>query len=184
VAPVAISRLEVKWQKYVAAAAIRSTVQLSLEPSVPDTVINVRFHLPSFPRPVNVMAADNPFQDTFNFQIIDPRDAPQVSDIDEGRPRDASSFPNSVAPNETTGGTPAAPLFKERYNSGAKRSCFASTGGMDQEKAYDEHPPTASTIYSTEWKVTVSGKTIGRDTEPDLVLAQVLIGACNPSIYE
>jgi hypothetical protein len=40
----------------------------------------------------------------------------------------------------------------------------------DRERAYDEDPPYYI-HYSIEWKVTVNGKAISRDTEQDLVLA-------------
>jgi hypothetical protein len=40
----------------------------------------------------------------------------------------------------------------------------------DRDKAYDEDPPQYI-HYSIEWKVTVNGKAISRDTEQDLVLA-------------
>jgi hypothetical protein len=40
----------------------------------------------------------------------------------------------------------------------------------DPDQIYDEDPP-CHLHYSIEWKVTLKGKAVSKDTEPDVVLA-------------
>src|SRR5436190_13939088 len=47
------------------------------------------------------MAADNPFQDIFNFQIVDPPNASQRPDADDIYSVGGYSLPNFVRPNAT-----------------------------------------------------------------------------------
>lgn len=53
---------------------------------------------------------------------------------------------------------------------GREKLRFLPRADWDSDKTYDEDAPTCL-HYSIEWKVTVNGKIISKDTEPDLVLA-------------
>ena len=71
------------------------------------------------------MATDDPFQDIFDFQIVDPRDISQGPDTDAVYGVDTPSLPNSVGPNvtpnEATDGTPGGPVSEKRHNSRRKQ---------------------------------------------------------------
>jgi hypothetical protein len=117
---------------------------------------------PSKPPP-DAMDAENNLDDLFNFQEwASQRFSVTSSGID------ASPLPESVAPSTTPNETLRA--SSQRHCPQQAKLTFMQEAEWDPEQTYDGEPPSYLR-YSIEWKVTLKGKAVSKDTEPDVVLA-------------
>jgi hypothetical protein len=127
---------------------------------------------------IQEMSSTDPFYDTFPLESCEdwePFDFLQVPDTDTVHAADSPPIPSSTEPVENTleianQNTPSSQLSCGQQASQADKLGLVQLNNWDEEKTYDEDPPSCI-HYSIEWKVTLNSKVITKDTEQDLVLA-------------
>lgn len=117
------------------------------------------------------MDADNDLDGLFDFQWASQRSSQIAShrlDSATSDGGDETRLLESDAPSTRTPQTSQA--ISPGRQSQPEKLTFVQEAEWDKEKAYDEHPPTCIR-YSIEWKVTLNGKAVLKDTEPDVVVS-------------
>jgi hypothetical protein len=118
--------------------------------------------------PPDAMDAEYNLDDLFNFQEWASQRSSQLPGTVTGSGIDASPLPESVAPSTTPNETPRA--SSQRHCPEQAKLTFIQEAEWDPEQTYDGDP-LSYLRYSIEWKVTLKGKAVSKDTEPDVVLA-------------
>lgn len=81
----------------------------------------------------------------------------------------SNALESNVTPDEICSETPGRPSFSSPNRARVGKLNVLQLVDWDKDRTYDEDPPNCL-HYSIEWKVTVNGKVISKDTEQDLVL--------------
>lgn len=83
-------------------------------------------------------------------------------------PQPIYNIPKFIAPSVTPNNTPQT--SSQCQNPSQSRLTFLQEAEWDPDLAYDSDFPNCLR-YSLEWKVTLNGKAISKDTEPEVLLA-------------
>lgn len=114
------------------------------------------------------MDAEYDLDNLFQFQEWASQRSTQFSENATSVGRAASPLPESIAPGVTPNDTPRA--LSQCHNPSQSRLTFLQEAEWDPDQAYDSDFPNCLR-YSIEWKVTLNGKAISKDTEPEVLLA-------------
>ena len=106
--------------------------------------------------------------DLFKFQDWASQQSTQLPHTAPGCGIGASPFPESIAASATPNETPRA--LSQQHCSYQAKLTFVQEAEWDPDQTYDSKP-LSCLRYSIEWKVTLNGKAISKDIEPDVVLA-------------
>jgi hypothetical protein len=96
----------------------------------------------------------------FNFQQWASQRSSQLPGTVTNSGINASLLPESIAPSTTPNKT------SQRHCPHQTKLAFMQEVEWDVDQTYDEEPLR----YMIEWKVTLKGKAVSKDTEPDVAL--------------
>ena len=113
------------------------------------------------------MNSDYDLEHAFDFPEWASRQSTQRPGIARIVGVNASPFPESIAHISTPNETPRS----LSHTPSESRLTFLQEADWDPEKIYDDDEYPSCLRYSIEWKVTMNGKAISRDTEPEVLVA-------------
>jgi hypothetical protein len=116
----------------------------------------------------DAMDAEYNLDDLFRFQEWASQRSTQPLESVVSVEIDAPSVPESVAASVTPSETPQA--SSQSHHPSYSKLTFLQEADWDPNQTYDGDFPNYLR-YSIEWKVTLNGKAISKDTEPDVPLA-------------
>ena len=158
-------------RRTVRSADRRETLEIPTPQPPSSSVLPIPSHCLRNHYPTVMDAGDDDFDGLFNFQWASQSssqigsrrlDCPRSDGVDE------SPVPVSDASSTRTTQTPRA--ISPQQQSHQEKLTFVREAEWDAERTYDEKPPICIR-YTIEWKVTLNGKAVSKDTEPEVVLA-------------